>query len=92
MAVTTEVKKDTQLLREAYHKAGISEYWLIDARGGDIDFQLLAWNTEGYQPAQFKLGKQIDGWRWSPNFKREFQFTRYRDQVGWWQYNLNSRS
>ncbi len=87
----SSVKKDTQLLRDAYHKAGIPEYWLIDARGTDIDFQLLVWNTEGYQPAHFKPGEPAAGWRWSPNFEREFQFTRYRDQVGWWQYDLKSR-
>src|SRR5262249_15185108 len=27
------VQKDTQLLRAAYHRARIPEYWLIDARG-----------------------------------------------------------
>ena len=37
--------KDCKLLRQAYHKAKIPEYWLIDARGDEIDFQILHWRT-----------------------------------------------
>ena len=77
------VDKDTKVLRQAYHKAGIPEYWLIDPRGDDIDFQLLVWHEEGYLAAADDAG-----WKQSPVFAREFRFTRQRDQVGWWMYDL----
>src|SRR5690606_19683273 len=45
----SSVQKDTRLLREAYHAAGIPEYWLIDARyENEIDFQVLRRRRDGY--------------------------------------------
>src|SRR5262249_34297703 len=41
------VHKDTQRLRTLYHRAGIPEYWLIDARGAEIEFQILVWRKKG---------------------------------------------
>lgn len=38
----SSVRKDTRLLREAYARATVREYWLIDARGADIKFQILS--------------------------------------------------
>jgi Uma2 family endonuclease len=35
------VRKDTVLLRDAYARAGVREYWLIDARGHEIEFEIL---------------------------------------------------
>ena len=37
----SSVRKDTVELREAYFIAGIAEYWLIDGRGEEIEFELL---------------------------------------------------
>jgi Uma2 family endonuclease len=34
-------KKDNQTLREAYWEAGIPEYWLVDARGEEIELDIL---------------------------------------------------
>jgi len=82
----SSVKKDTKDLRGAYHKAGIPEYWLIDARGEEIDFQILVWQTDGYVVA-----KDQDGWRPSPVFDCEFQLTRKRNRIGNWQYDLKRR-
>src|SRR5262245_43408379 len=36
----SSVEKDTVRLRHAYHRAGIPEYWLIDARRAAINFQI----------------------------------------------------
>jgi Uma2 family endonuclease len=36
----SSVKKDTKKLRSAYARAGIGEYWLVDARGPEIHFQI----------------------------------------------------
>lgn len=40
----SSVKKDTRLLLAAYARAGVREYWLVDARGADVRFEIL---TEG---------------------------------------------
>ena len=80
----SSVKKDSQRLRQAYHKAGIPEYWLIDARGEDIDFQILVWQEGGYVEAEDQ-----DGWRRSPVFDCQFQLTRSRNRVGNWRYELS---
>lgn len=82
----SSVEKDTQLLFDAYHRAGVREYWLIDARGSEIDFQLLVWSPDGYQAEETR-----EGWQVSPVFGREFQFTRTRDRLNRWRYQLQQR-
>lgn len=82
----SSVEKDTQLLVDAYHQAGIREYWLIDARGSEISFQLLIWSPAGFQAAENR-----DGWHTSPVFGREFQFNRTRDRLNRWRYHLQLR-
>jgi Uma2 family endonuclease len=37
----SSVRKDTDLLRAAYLAAGVGEYWIVDARGADIRFEIL---------------------------------------------------
>jgi Uma2 family endonuclease len=77
------VKKDKRILRDAYHKAGVSEYWIIDARGDDIDFQILPWRAAGYSSAPRKAG-----WQRSRVLGRSFRLTRARDRRGGWRYTL----
>ena len=78
----SSVKKDKLELRKAYHKAGVREYWIIDARGKEIDFQLLHYRKTGYAAAR------KDGWQRSHVFGRGFQLTRSRDRHGGWRYTL----
>lgn len=82
----SSVFKDTQQLREAYHLARIKEYWLIDARGAELDFQLMVWRKSGYVAAPSR-----DGWVRSPLFKRSFRLTRRRDRSGAWKYRLEMK-
>lgn len=82
----TSVEKDTKILLEAYHRAGIREYWLVDARGESINFQLLIWTPDRYQQAESR-----DGWLRSTIFDREFRLTRSIDRLGRWRYDLESR-
>jgi Uma2 family endonuclease len=77
------VKKDKLDLREAYHQAGVREYWIIDVRGTEIDFQILHWRKTGYVAAARK-----SGWQRSRIFDRSFQLTRARDRRGAWRYAL----
>jgi Uma2 family endonuclease len=51
IVIPASVEKATQRLRRIYHRADILEYWLIDARGEAIDFQVL-WR----QRADYKKG------------------------------------
>jgi Uma2 family endonuclease len=43
--------KDRKRLREAYHRSGVTEYWLVDAREESIEFQILLHAENGYKPA-----------------------------------------
>jgi len=82
----SSVTKDNRDLREAYHQARIREYWLIDARGEEIVFQLLLWRKSGYF-----LPSAEDGWQRSPVFGRRFRLTRKQDRAGVWKYKLESQ-
>lgn len=79
----SSVKKDKRDLRESYHQAGVPEYWIIDARGEEIDFQILHWRKTGYAAAP-----RNTGWQRSRVFGRSFRLTRARDRRGGWRYTL----
>lgn len=80
--------KDRVRLRAAYHKAGIPEYWLIDARHeAKLDFQILMRRKAGYVAAT----ADRDGWRRSKVFGRSFRLERVLDEFGLWEYTLHVR-
>lgn len=79
------VPKDKRKLRRAYHKARISEYWLIDAREESIDFQLLLWRKNGYITAPI-----TNGWMFSKILGRQFRLTRTQNRRGAWTYTLET--
>jgi Uma2 family endonuclease len=83
----SSVVKDTRQLREAYHRAGIPEYWLVDARDEDINFQILYRRKRGYAAAPVR-----DGWQASRVFGRSFRLGRQRDEFGLWEYTLEVRA
>jgi Uma2 family endonuclease len=80
----SSVNKDTVLLRQAYHVAGVTEYWLIDARGDELQFEILQYTPADYQPTPAQ-----DGWLTSQVFGARFRLTRERHQAGFWQYTLH---
>ncbi len=80
------VDKDRTLLRKAYHTAGIREYWLIDARGRQVDFRILLWHKKGYIPAPGN-----GAWQHSHVFERIFRLTRKKHRDGDWLYRLESQ-
>jgi Uma2 family endonuclease len=83
----SSVRKDTQQLRIAYHAAGIPEYWLIDARGEEIDFRIL-W----YTPTEYVSAPEKNGWQESRVFKRKFRLQRRRGRLNLWEYTPQMKS
>jgi Uma2 family endonuclease len=77
------VREDTVRLRELYYRAGIPEYWLINALGADILFQILTRRRGGYG-----VVRPLDGWHKSRVFPGSFRLERERNRVGRWQYQL----
>jgi Uma2 family endonuclease len=82
----SSVQKDNKKLRAAYHRAGIPEYWLVDARRKEISFQILRWHASGYvaEPAR-------RGWQRSQVFPRMFKLVRQPVRYGLWEYTLNAK-
>jgi Uma2 family endonuclease len=78
------VRDDTQEMRQLYHRAGVPEYWLIDARGEAIVFQILRWRRTGYVATPRR-----GGWLRSKVFGRGFRLERRRDRFGLWRYTLH---
>ncbi len=79
----SSVRKDTKLLLEAYHRAGIAEYWLIDGTKEPLHWQILRHAPGGYVAAA-----PVKGWTHSRVFDRRFKFQRSRDPMGNWRYSL----
>ena len=82
----SSVHKDTVRLRDGYHRAGVPEYWLVDARGEEISFQILNHRKSGYVASPAR-----DGWLRSKVFDRSFRLKRTMDEFGLWDYVLEIR-
>lgn len=80
------VRKDLQLLPDAYFPAKVREYWLIDARGELLQCTTLARGDQG-----FVALAPHDGWTPSQGFPREFRLKRERNRLGGWRYTLQMR-
>jgi Uma2 family endonuclease len=83
---TSSVEKDTLTLRELYWRAGIREYWLVDARGEALEFDILRRTPAGYVPTR----KQA-GWIKSAVFRRSFKLVRRLDKLGHPDFTLKVR-
>jgi Uma2 family endonuclease len=82
----SSVHKDQVTLRELYWKAGIVEYWLVDARGDRLQFDILKHTTRGYIATR----KQA-GWLKSEAFDRAFRLSRSMDDLGHPEFVLSVR-
>ena len=69
--------KDTVKLRQRYHQAGIPEYWLIDARGDDLVFEILR-----REAAEYRAVARKGGWLKSRVFGKQFRLLRTKDRLG----------
>jgi Uma2 family endonuclease len=77
-------RKDLERLPELYHRAGIPEFWLIDARGERVDFRIQRRRANGYAAVPRR-----GGWQRSAVLGRKFRLDRRRDRLGLWQYTLS---
>src|SRR5262249_22131015 len=71
------VQKDTVRLRALYGKAGVREYWLVDARHEPPTFEILRRGARG-----FVAVRKRDGWLKSEVLGREFRLRRQADPLG----------
>lgn len=78
------VAKDTRRLPEAYFKAGVPEFWLADARGESLTFQIHRRGESGYQAIE----ADSDGFQPSAVFECSFRLDGGRDPKGNWTFDL----
>jgi len=79
----SSVTKDTKRLRDVYGRAGVREYWLIDARGDAIAFEILSNDDGRFRSAADPHSPQqshVLGGRWT--------LTRARNRAGRFSYDL----
>jgi len=79
-------QKDTERLPQAYWRARIPEFWLADARGPALVFQIHRWTQGGYEPAP----AGADGSQYSAIFRAWFGVTRRRNRAGRWTYDCRA--
>ena len=79
--------KDKTALPPLYFAAEVGEYWLIDARGGEIDFALKRRGNHDWMDVE----PDQDGYRHSGVLGGSFLLTRELNPVGGYQYELRSR-
>lgn len=78
--------KDTETLRDLYWKAGIREYWLVDARGEELQFDIFRRTSRGYSASP-----KTRGWMKSAVFGHEFRLTHRTDELGHPEFTLRVR-
>lgn len=81
------VTKDTQRLPDAYFHAGVREFWLADARGTPLRFQIHRRGSRGFEP----VAADVDGFQVSTVFGCAFQLNGERDAAGHWGFDLCTR-
>jgi Uma2 family endonuclease len=62
----------------AYYRAGVTEFWLIDARGEDLLFRIHRRGPREYQPAE----TDTDGYQHSRVLNRHYRLDRSRNAKG----------
>jgi len=76
--------KDTRRLPAAYYRAGVPEFWLIDARGEELFFQIHRPGPSAYEPAP----RDPEAFQQSAVFGTWFRLTRRRNDRGRWTFDL----
>lgn len=83
----SSVMKDTQRLPAAYFAAGVREYWLVDARGEALFFQIQGRGPRAFAP----IAADADGFQASEVLAAAYQLERSRHRRGHWVYRLKMK-
>lgn len=79
------VAKDTRRAPPAHFAAGTGEYWLVDARGEELSFQIFTRGASQFEP----VAADDEGFLPSPVLARVFRLRRHRGALNFWQYDLD---
>jgi Uma2 family endonuclease len=71
----------------AYFNAGVREYWLIDARGDEFQFQIHQRGKTGFQP----VDPNEEGFQLSALFQHRFRLERLPHPRARWKYVLHDQ-
>ena len=77
-------QKDRQRLWKAYFQAGVTEYWIVDARQDPLWFQLNQAGDSEFEP----VVDDKDGFLASGVFGCRFRIDRNRSPRGYWRYDV----
>jgi Uma2 family endonuclease len=83
----SSVGKDTKRLPLLYYRANVSEFWLVDARGENLLFEIYHRGPTAFGPAS----KDAEGYQYSAVLDCWYRLERYRDEVGDWAYELKEK-
>jgi Uma2 family endonuclease len=84
----SSTSKDRRRLREAYHTAGIAEYWIVDGRREPLVFELLLHRSGSYEEAPVDEA----GYRRSEVLQRALRITRTPGAAGMTWFAIEERS
>ena len=84
----SSVTKDTRRLPTAYFRAGVREFWLVDARGDEPIFSIHHPGTEGFEP----VARDAGGFQPSAVFGCRFRLDSARDADGNWEFDLREEA
>jgi hypothetical protein len=83
----SSVQKDTRQLPHLYYRANVTEFWLVDARGERLSFQIYRRGPTAFEPAPV----DAEGYRYSAVLDCWYRLERHRDKVGDWAYELKEK-
>ncbi len=81
------VRKDKERLPKAYFAAGLREYWLVDARGEELIYQIHRRGETAFEPQPV----DTDGFQESSVLRCGYRLVRRRGLGRFWRYDLEIR-
>ncbi|NQU23988.1 MAG: Uma2 family endonuclease [Candidatus Nealsonbacteria bacterium] len=80
----SSARKDTERLPVAYYRAGVTEFWLIDARGDELLFHIHRRGPSQYEPVE----PDADGYQHSAVLGSRYRLDRSRNAKGRIEFDL----
>jgi Uma2 family endonuclease len=83
----SSIERDNEVLREAYFRAGVREYWLVDARKPPLKFDILRPGKSGFVACPKRAG-----WTRSDVFAASFRLTQQTGEDGYPAFTLDANA